>query len=337
MITSRELAKIASVSQATVSRALNNSPLVSEETKIKIKKLAAEYNFQFNSQAKGLRTNKTDTIGYVFSENFSGFSKHFAQSELYYNTRNYLLKSKLDLIPIFDHKFDCDMGNIEKAIRNKKIDGLIVNRAGLNEVLTDLIKENNLPCIYVYDPDEESDKQYVIASNHFKSGYIVGEAFCKKGYSNFVEVLGLKNRHDVNRKHDGFSKALNEYGYKIEKKQMIYSDYTFEDAYDKAIKNIDLFKCSSACFVHNDTMALGVIKALKENNIKIPDDISIIGHDNLFISSWFEPQLTTISIDYDKISKIAADWMVDLLKNKNFNDWRKIVINGELIIRDTFK
>ena len=91
-ITSVELAKLAGVSQSTVSRCLNDSPLVSEETKARVKKLAEEYSFQFNTNARGLKTNRTGVIGYVFSEDFTGFANHYIQSDIYYRIRMQLVK-----------------------------------------------------------------------------------------------------------------------------------------------------------------------------------------------------------------------------------------------------
>ena len=90
-ITSVELAKLAGVSQSTVSRCLNDSPLVSEETKARVKKLAEEYSFQFNTNARGLKTNRTGVIGYVFSEDFTGFANHYIQSDIYYRIRMQLV------------------------------------------------------------------------------------------------------------------------------------------------------------------------------------------------------------------------------------------------------
>ena len=103
-ITSVELAKLAGVSQSTVSRCLNDSPLVSEETKARVKKLAEEYSFQFNTNARGLKTNRTGVIGYVFSEDFTGFANHYIQSDIYYRIRMQLVKEGLDLVPVFDER-----------------------------------------------------------------------------------------------------------------------------------------------------------------------------------------------------------------------------------------
>ena len=101
-ITSVELAKLVGVSQSTVSRCLNDSPLVSEETKARVKSWRKNTPFSLTLTHGGLKTNRTGVIGYVFSEDFTGFANHYIQSDIYYRIRMQLVKEGLDLVPVFD-------------------------------------------------------------------------------------------------------------------------------------------------------------------------------------------------------------------------------------------
>ena len=84
-------------------------------------------------------------------------------------------------------------------------------------------------------------------------------------------------------------------------------------------------------------MALGVMKALHEHSVRIPEDLAIIGHDNIEMADWFYPRLSTISVNYDRISSLCADWMAEALRDESvLQEERKVIINGELVIRDTF-
>lgn len=340
MITSKELAALAGVSQSTVSRCLNDSPLVSEKTRERVKALAEQYSFTFNSAARGLKTNRSGAVGYVFSENFESFTKNVAQSTLYYSIRQQLYRYELDLIPIFDNHFPSDsreMSNIEQYIRNRRVDGLVVNRTSLDPRLLELLYQNKMPCIFVYDPDDGAPYSFVIASNHIRSGQLVGNAFAEKGYDRFIEVLGIEGRADVARKHAGFASALEAHGLSISPERMFYGKYDFESGYQIASRQIDAFREANACFVHNDIMALGVMKALHEHSVRIPEDLAIIGHDNIEMADWFYPRLSTISVNYDRISCLCADWMAEALRDESvLQEERKVIINGELVIRDTF-
>ena len=158
-ITSVELAKLAGVSQSTVSRCLNDSPLVSEATKARVKKLAEEYSFQFNTNARGLKTNRTGVIGYVFSEDFTGFANHYIQSDIYYRIRMQLVKEGLDLVPVFDEGKYGEFFSIEKSISNRRFDALIFNRPQVDERVKSLLHETKIPFIYIYDTNESLDER----------------------------------------------------------------------------------------------------------------------------------------------------------------------------------
>ena len=148
-ITSVELAKLAGVSQSTVSRCLNDSPLVSDETKARVKKIAEENAFQFNTNARGLRTNRTGVVGYIFSKDFTGFANHYIQSDLYYRIRLRLLDHNLDLVPVFDTTDIDGVNSIEKSIVNRRFDALIFNRQGSESASKGVIGGNK-PSVHLH-------------------------------------------------------------------------------------------------------------------------------------------------------------------------------------------
>lgn len=334
-ITSTELAKLAGVSQSTVSRCLNNSPLVSAKTREHVLNIASQYSFQFNSNARGLRTNRTGIVGYVFSEDFEGFANHYIQSDLYFRIRNKLIANHLDLVPVFDDKSDGNISNIEKNINNRRFDALIINRPRINDKVRTLLEKSGIPHIFVYDTDMNMNYTCMISPDHKSIGYMVGDIFCKKGYGRFIEITGPPDRLDVINKHKGFSEAIKANGYQIEDKFILNGQYKFEHTRDLVKKNAELFLHGTCCFAHNDFMALGAIEGLKQAGIKVPEDVAIIGYDNIPMSTWAKPQLTTVAIDYEKIINLASQWVIELSQNKQVSE-RKVVIEGKLIYRDTF-
>lgn len=335
-MTSKELAKLAGVSQSTISRCLNNSPLVSEETKERVKKLAAENMFQLNSSARGLKTNRTGMIGYVFSEDFSGFANHYIQSDLYYRLRLRLIEHHIDVVPVFDDLDGKGISTIEKSISNRRFDGLIVNRPDLSVHLKDMLRQAKMPYIFIYDTNEETENDFVIYPSHVEMGYTVGKAFCNSGKTRFIEIFGTKSRVDGLNKHKGFAKALSEKNLYIPEANFLYGNYKFETAFQTVCKNIDLFRNADACFAQNDMMALGTLEALRQNHIRVPDDISLIGSDNIPMATWFKPYLTTIALDYEQIIATAAAWIIDLIRNPGNHPPRKQIVATKIVYRDTF-
>lgn len=334
-ITSVELARLAGVSQSTVSRCLNDSPLVSDETKARVKKIAEEYSFQFNTNARGLKTNRTGVVGYIFSEDFSGFANHYIQSDLYYRIRMRLLEHGIDVVPVFDDRMVGEASSIEKSIGNRRYDALIFNRQSVSERVQTLLEETRIPYIFIYDTNEHAQGPFMIAPRHTKIGYLVGKSFCEAGYQNFVEITGPSKRIDVVNKHAGFVKALAEYGFTMPEKNVLCANYHLELAEEITLTHIDLFTPGTAIFAQNDMIALGTLEALKQRGIRVPEDAALIGVDNVVMGRWFHPQLTTVAIDYDQIISMTIEWILDVTEKKPPKAYRHF-LDGELIVRDTF-
>lgn len=334
-ITSVELARLAGVSQSTVSRCLNDSPLVSEKTKQKVKKIAQAYSFQFNSNARGLKTNKTGIIGYVFSEDFEGFANHYIQSDLYFRIRSKLIPHCLDLVPVFDDTIPGEMPSIEKSISNRRFDALIINRPHVNDRVKELLEKTHLPHIFIYDTGESSNETgYMISPNHTESGELVGETFCQRGFTDFVEMTGPSHRLDVQHKHQGFISALEKHGLTLPADHILPTNYRLQNATEVALRYIRLFRPGTACFAQNDMIALGLIEALSQNHIRVPEDVAVIGYDNVPMSCWFKPHLTTIAIDYDRIIDLTAQWVLAVAQDQEA-PIGQVQIHGQLILRDT--
>lgn len=334
-ITSVELARLAGVSQSTVSRCLNNSPLVSEETKARVKKIAEEYDFQFNTNARGLKTNHTGVVGYIFSEDFSGFANHYIQSHLYYCIRTQLLPHEIDVVPVFDDCAPGERSTIEKSIRNRRYDALIFNRQSVNEYVRKLLEKTRIPYIFIYDTDEHAEEPFMIGPRHSEIGRLVGNAFCEAGYRNFIEVTGPSKRIDVVNKRAGFAGALADRGLEIRPENILCANYNLEQAKDVTRVNLKLFQPGTAVFAHNDMVALGVLEELKQAGIRVPDDVALIGSDNVVMARWFYPCLTTVAIDYDQIIALTAQWVLDVTEGRSPKEYRHF-LNETLIVRDTF-
>lgn len=335
-LTSKELAKLAGVSQATISRCLNDSPLVSEETKARVKKLASEYMFQLNSSARGLKTNRTGVIGYVFSEDFSGFANHYIQSDLYYRLRLRMMAHRIDVVPVFDDRDDKGVSNIEKCISNRRFDALVVNRPDLSAHLKDMLSRAKMPFLFIYDTDEQTENDFMIYPSHVHMGYMVGKAFCERGMTRFVEMFGTKDRVDGRNKHRGFAQALAEYGREIPDSSILYGEYKFEPAFRAVSEHVELFREADACFAQNDMMALGILEALRQNGIRVPEDIVLVGSDNIPMATWFKPYLTTIALDYDQIIETTASWIVEMMDSAQPLAPRKQAVSAHIIYRETF-
>jgi DNA-binding LacI/PurR family transcriptional regulator len=212
---------------------------------------------------------------------------------------------------------------------------LVFNRPRIDQRIKELLTKTGIPHFFMYDTDDSLDGEYMISPNHFESGYLVGKTFCEYDYVNFVEVTGPPMRIDVINKHKGFVAALEKYHRHIPESHILNGTYKLEKSIELTENNLNLFKHGTACFAQNDMTALGVLEGLRRHGVSVPENVAIIGYDNIPMSAWFKPCLTTVTIDYAKIIELAVEWIVKMTHG-HLPQKHKVVISGELIMRDTF-
>jgi LacI family transcriptional regulator len=178
-ITSKEIALIAGVSQSTVSRSLNDSPLISEKTKERIRKVAKEQGFVFNANARSLSTNKTNTVGIIYPDNFNDFSVNLYFSSLHNQLRESLEKENLDLIVSFAENKFTKTNNIERLIKCQKVDGLIIVKSKLDHQTVNYLKSSKIPFVFMHHIPDISQLHNVdvdiVCTDHIKGGYLATE------------------------------------------------------------------------------------------------------------------------------------------------------------------
>jgi LacI family transcriptional regulator len=336
-LTSKDLARLAGVSQATVSRVLNGSPKVSEEKRVLIKELAEKYGYELNSSARALKTKRTTLIGIVLSGGFIDFNRHLFLTELYAQIRISLLKNGYESYPIYGEGVS-ESQLIKKAIQQKQVDGFIF--IALTEVfnpdILEMLESHHVPTIIVfteelgfasvngmvvYDTKDAARKmtEYLFEKGHRKIAFCDSKMYKGK---NCNKLRGVKEAFQLRN---------------VEFDDTLYflADVFFESGYECVEQNFEQLMKASAIFANNDTSALGIISALSDRGIKVPEDISVVGLDNMPISTWWKPYLT--SLDYD-IKTMAAHTCRQLMRaisgEQNIETY---VTNSRIVERDSVK
>ncbi len=320
-VTIKDIAKIAGVSHSTVSRSLNDSPLISEKTKNRIKQIAKDLDFQFNANARSLNTKKTGTIGIIYPEQMEEFRVNLYHSSLLSDIRYSLERGNLDSIVTFPRNRFTKESNIKKLINQKKIDGLIIIYADISKEELEFIKEAGIPHIFLhYIPTlDAEDKIELIATDHYFGGKIAAEHLLELGHR---KILCLTADYSIGgqeflQRTEGYRSALVEKGVEVDEKLIIDGNFTFESAYKIVLENKNLFESVTAVFAQNDLMALGVIRGLNEIGFSVPEDISVIGYDDSEMGMYFKPKLTTVHQPREELSKIACEYLIEVLNKKS--------------------
>lgn len=328
-ITMLDIAKKAGVSKATVSMVLNKRDhCISEETKQKILKLAKELNYIPNSLARGLSTKKTGTIGIILPDITNPFFASIARAiEDSANLLGYNV-----MFCNADNEIDKELEYI-KLLISKLVDGVIFIAGGESKSSVEMLKSNNIPFVLVDRYMESYKDEYGVYLLN-EAGVIQGiEYLYNKGNRRIAFVKGHEHLQISNERLKGYKRAMNKYDI-YDEKLIFKGDFNIEGGI-KATEAIlkDLGKVD-AIFYSNDIMALGGMKVLLRKGFKIPEDIRIMGFDNIDICEIFEPELTTIAQPIYDMGRESCKLLIDVINNLSIEK-KQIYFDTELIIRKT--
>ncbi|GAA0177056.1 LacI family DNA-binding transcriptional regulator [Clostridium sediminicola] len=331
-VTIKDIAKHTGFSATTVSLVLNGKgKRISDKTKKVIFKAVKELDYRPNQLAVGLVKKRTKTIGLVISDIRNVFFSNLAkgvEDECRKNGWNLILCNTNDL-------HERDMEYI-KVLADKGVDGILYamsadsNFENASESLS-LMDSIKIPYIMIDRTVKEKSCNFV-ATDHFKGGYLATKHLIELGHKRIACVTGPLYLNDSEYRLEGYKKALNEEGISYDSSIIYEGDYTF----DSGKEAIDVLseKCISAVFAFNDMSAYGVYTQLKKYNYSIPEDISLVGYDDIFFSELLDVPLTTVKQPIYKVGTIAADLIINK-KKCDENNLKEIMLTPELIVRES--
>ena len=323
-MTIKDVAKRAGVAVSTVSYALNGSPKVSEKTRRRIHKIAEDLGYEPNYTARELKTKKTKTIG-LFLNDFSGPF----YSELIRGIQEVVQKNGYSFIAC--SSFGDEESTAVKFIREKRIDAAIIFAPNISDKLLINAASKGVP-IVVLDRKLESENIYSILINNEQGAIKAVNYLIGIGQQNLVFVSGREEAYDNRERLNGFKKAVNANG--IEER-ILQGDFTENSGYAAAIDLIKSKKLPDAVFLSNDEMAIGMIKCFKEYEINVPEDVSIIGFDNITVSEYITPKLTTVSHPKYELGVRAAERLFCGINGEVITGSETLPV--ELIVRESCK
>ena len=325
--TLKDIAKIADVSHTTISRALNDSPFISDLTKIRIKKIAKNLHYVPNYNAKSLVLNRSYNIGLIFTT-----ISEVTASRFFYETVsgvNSVIKESYNLvvIGIDDYK---DFRRINK----KRFDGIILmSKSNSDNSFIYYLLEKKIPLV-VLNRDIDDKSIFNILASDKKGVYEAVMYLIENGHKEIAIIEGAKGFNSTKERKDGFLDALIEKKLPIKSEYIVEGNYTIESGYNSMKKLLCLNKIPSAVFCSNDDMAVGAIKATFEAGLNVPLDISIMGFDGMQLGDYLTPTLTTVRRPIIEISRKGAEKLLQVIDN-NSVEAKKIYINTELVLRES--
>lgn len=335
VITLKKLAQILDLSTSTISRALNDHPDISEETRTKVKNLAHSMNYVPNIFAKGFRNHKTNIIGVVVPNITHYFTTTMVRGILeeaavrgyrviISESNNDVEKQTEMLNTMMQFGVDGILASLTKMTRN--VDMVLQTLNKLPLILFDKVS-NKIPCTQVTINDEEA-------------AYDAIEHLINIGKKRIAIIKEREFSYTSEKRYAGYLRALKEHNIIVDDKLVIsVDDISLEQGKRMTNLLLSIKNRPDAIFAITDSAAVGVIQTLKKFSIKIPEDIAVIGFSNSRLSTVIEPKLTTVDQPGETIGRNAIKYLIDEIENKTQTVSNKMIeIKGTLIIRDsTFK
>lgn len=331
-ITILDIARELNISIATVSRALNDDPVVHKKTKKKIFDFAREAGYRHNPFAANLRQQKTHTIGVLVHE----LNSNFITSVLS-GIEKITTEAGYDIIIAHSgENFEKEKANALNLF-HKRVDGLI---ASLSFDTTSLdhfhpFEKKGIPIVYFDRVEENSDTIKVVIDN-YKAGYIATQHLLDQGCKRIAIVTASLKRNVYAQRYKGYKDALFDKNMVLDENLVFVKDLSERSGIECAIEMLNLEPMPDGVFITNDFVAAQCMRTLKEHGIKIPDDIAVVGFNNDAISRIVEPTLTTIDYPGNDLGQIAAKNLIEHLRDgTDIRRTNTIIVRSELLIRES--
>lgn len=326
MVTIKDVAKEAGVAISTVSNVLNHVDIVSEETKQKVLDAVNKLNYVPNMNAKFLKSNKKNTIGLFLPSIQGDFYRMLMQAiHMQCRRKGYLLNIYISN--------ENTSEEIYSMITSSGVEGAIVFNEQLHEEYVERISSAGMPIVFI-DREYYGENLSSVVIDHLEGASKAMEYLIKQGHRRIGYIRGIGNRDDELR-FQAYRNVMEKYHLSVDENIMLNGYFEEAVAYSEMrvllLKGIDL---PDAMFCANDEMAWGCIRALMEVGYKVPEEISVIGYDDILLSAYYKPALTTVHSPVTELGDMGATELFRLMEQKIVQG--KITkLRPDLVIRDS--
>ncbi|NVC27323.1 LacI family DNA-binding transcriptional regulator [Vibrio parahaemolyticus] len=332
MATMKDIAKLAGVSTSTVSHVINKTRFVSEEISERVNNAAKELNYYAPSAlARSLKVNRTKTIGMLVTTSTNPFF-----GEVVKGVERSCYHKGYSLILCNTEGDNERMRQSINTLLQKRVDGLILMCSSLEGERIDVFERYPDIPVVVMDWGPMLFTSDKIQDNSLRGGYLAAKYLIDCGHTEIGCITGPLIKHQAQMRYEGYKRAMNEAGLEFYANWIIESDFECEGGYQAFKKMAERGTLPSSIFVSNDMMAMGVINAANELSIKVPDDLSIIGYDDIHIAKFMSPSLTTIHQPKYRLGQAAVETLVRRLDDKS-NEAQVVQLEPTLVVRNSVK
>lgn len=335
-VTIKDVAKLAKVDPSTVSRVIGNNPKISEKTKLAVREAMKELSYHPNLNARSLVNKNTQAIGIVmpgsaekafqnpfFAEVLRGISTiaHQMEYSLYMSTGG----TEADIFT-----------DVVNMVQGSRVDGIILLYSRVDDKIITYLTENKFPFVVIGKPYIKQDKITFIDNDNILAAKEATSYLIELGHNKVAFVGGALDLMVTRDRLHGYKDALKEAGIRLRKEYVVHEELIKEGGQEAVVELFSLDEPPTALMVADDLIAFGVLSSLSEVGLRLPEDVSVVSFNNLMLSEFSHPPLTTIDINIYSLGYNAIQSLIDIIKLPK-KEPSQIIISHKLIERNSSK
>ncbi len=329
--TIEDIARLANVSKSTVSRSLNDSPLIKKETRERIQAIARENDFCLNQCARNLSIGQAHTVAFVthayYAESFT--VEDLFGLEIMGGVSSGLFALGYDMLVIHINPRDTEWAH--QYLDSGKVDGFVLMTSTRKQFHVNTLAKMNAPFIAWGFPSSEYDC-CTVSGDDVKGGRLATEHLLHTGRRNIGFIGGPADEVEVKLRFKGYETALREAGIAIDHRKVIHGDYSHASGITAMKQLLEQSPDLDAVFVNSDLMAIGAIKAIQALGKRVPEDVAVIGYDDLSIANYTNLPLTTIRQKIPLAGRLLAQNLIQYIQTGIVTH---VTMPVELVVRDS--
>ncbi len=328
MATIKDVAALAGISYTTVSHVLNNSRPVSDQVRVKVEAAIRQLDYVPSAVARSLKAKSTSTIGLLIP---NGVNPYFA--ELARGIEDYCERNGFCVILCnCDDNADKQRGYL-RVLLEKRVDGLIVSSVGGDPGLDGGLAGVRTPMVVV-DRELEGIDADLVRIDHELGGYLATRHLLDLGHRHIACIHGPAQTSVARLRLQGYERAMAEAGIHVDPHWVIESDYTSPGGYQAAVSLL-AGEPPTAIFAGNDMIGIGVLRAAAERNVRVPRDLSVVGFDDIEMSRYVYPALTTVGQSIVSLGESAAQMLLRRITGVFEDATEQRVVAPSIVLRES--
>lgn len=326
MITIKDVAQHAQVSVTTVSHVINGTRFVSEAARERVQQAIATLNYVPSALARSLKSNRTHTVGMMIPNNSNPY---FA--EIIRGIEDTCFEAGFNVILCNSDDDPHKQAQYVRVLSEKQVDGLIVLSSGGDPELIATLRSAGMPQVVV-DREIDDLAADLVEVNHELGGYLATRHLLELGHRRIACIAGPQALSSARQRVQGYHRALAETGQRVDDKLLRSADFTSAGGHEAMSSLLKMRQRPSAVFASNDLMAIGAVCAAAEAGLRIPEDLSVVGFDDIALAAYSNPPLTTIAQPKHQTGALAARLLLDRITQRD-KPLRREILQPTLCLR----